>query len=124
FLPLFAIKAALLISITFMCYQRMFVTTIDVTLRDYHRFEIPSVPRFFDLRNPRVLKEYEKKKRKEKDIRTIGFGVGRDINDLVESIRRIRNRSERHRENVVKLAIDYDALSSHDPVRSARHNQA
>ncbi|KAF7382009.1 hypothetical protein HZH66_013441 [Vespula vulgaris] len=35
----------------------MFVTTIDVTLRDYHRFEIPSVPRFFDLRNPRVLKE-------------------------------------------------------------------
>nr|KAF7398015.1 hypothetical protein H0235_016023 [Vespula pensylvanica] len=35
----------------------MFVTTIDVTLRDYHRFEIPSVPRFFDLRNPRVLKD-------------------------------------------------------------------
>ncbi|XP_043682273.1 uncharacterized protein LOC122635755 [Vespula pensylvanica] len=63
-IPLLAIKTALLFSISFMCYHRMFVTTIDVTLRDYHRFEIPSVPRFFDLRNPRVLKLWYTKKLK------------------------------------------------------------
>ncbi|XP_046828475.1 uncharacterized protein LOC124428465 [Vespa crabro] len=32
------------------------------SLKDYHRFEIPSVPRFFDLRNPRVLKLWHTKK--------------------------------------------------------------
>ncbi|KAF7383039.1 hypothetical protein HZH68_014888 [Vespula germanica] len=62
-IPLLAIKTALLFTISFMCYHRMFVTTIDVTLRDYHRFEIPSVPRFFDLRNPRVLKDKEERTR-------------------------------------------------------------
>ncbi|XP_076681606.1 uncharacterized protein LOC143375886 [Andrena cerasifolii] len=34
----------------------MFVTTIDVNFDKYQRFEIPSIPRFFDLRNPRHLK--------------------------------------------------------------------
>ncbi|XP_071574285.1 uncharacterized protein [Temnothorax nylanderi] len=45
-----------MLAIPFMAYHRLFVTTIDVQLTDYQRFEIPSVPRFFDLRNPRTLK--------------------------------------------------------------------
>ncbi|CAK9812084.1 hypothetical protein ANTPLA_LOCUS7283 [Anthophora plagiata] len=51
-----AIKAGILMVIPVLASYRLFFATIDVTLGGYHRFEIPTVPRFFDLREPRVLK--------------------------------------------------------------------
>ncbi|KAL0131187.1 hypothetical protein PUN28_002622 [Cardiocondyla obscurior] len=55
-IPLFFVQTCVLFAIPFMAYHRSFVTTIDVQMTDYQRFEIPSVPRFYDLRNPRSLK--------------------------------------------------------------------
>ncbi|XP_071627465.1 uncharacterized protein [Temnothorax longispinosus] len=55
-IPLVFVQTCVMLAIPFMAYHRLFVTTIDVQLTDYQRFEIPSVPRFFDLRNPRTLK--------------------------------------------------------------------
>nr|XP_033329232.1 uncharacterized protein LOC117221957 [Megalopta genalis] len=55
-IPLLVIKACVVAAIPLMILHRLFVTTIDVKLSDYHRYEIPSIPRFFDLRNPRSLK--------------------------------------------------------------------
>ncbi|XP_029171404.1 uncharacterized protein LOC114940826 [Nylanderia fulva] len=55
-IPLAFVSTCVMLAIPFMTYHRLFVTTIDVQLTDYQRFEIPSIPRFFDLRNPRSLK--------------------------------------------------------------------
>ncbi|RLU25835.1 hypothetical protein DMN91_001995, partial [Ooceraea biroi] len=55
-IPLAFVQACVMLAIPFMAYHRLFVTTIDVQLTSDQRFEIPSVPRFFDLRNPRSLK--------------------------------------------------------------------
>ncbi|XP_032675238.1 uncharacterized protein LOC116846028 isoform X2 [Odontomachus brunneus] len=55
-IPLAVLHACMMIAIPFIACHRLFVTTIDVQLTDYQRFEIPSVPRFFDLRKPRSLK--------------------------------------------------------------------
>ncbi|XP_076761892.1 uncharacterized protein LOC143429923, partial [Xylocopa sonorina] len=55
-IPLLALEACVLLSIPILASHRIFFTTIDVRIAGYHRFEIPSVPTFFDLRNPRVLK--------------------------------------------------------------------
>ncbi|XP_050449821.1 uncharacterized protein LOC126850654 [Cataglyphis hispanica] len=43
-------------TICFWTYHRLFISTIDVQMTQYARYEIPSVPKFFDLRNPRSLK--------------------------------------------------------------------
>ncbi|XP_067210426.1 uncharacterized protein [Linepithema humile] len=55
-IPVVFIQACSLIGMPLMMAHRAFVTTIDVQLTSYQRFEIPSVPRFFDLRKPRSLK--------------------------------------------------------------------
>ncbi|XP_076625810.1 uncharacterized protein LOC143344073 [Colletes latitarsis] len=55
-IPLIVLEACVLLTIPLISCHRMFFTTIDVQLGGYHRYEIPSVPRFIDLRNPRVLK--------------------------------------------------------------------
>ncbi|KYN27555.1 hypothetical protein ALC57_03055 [Trachymyrmex cornetzi] len=55
-IPLVLFNACVMLAVPSMIYHRFFVTTIDVQLTDYQRFEIPSVPRFYDLRNPRSLK--------------------------------------------------------------------
>ncbi|XP_034181579.1 uncharacterized protein LOC117604995 [Osmia lignaria lignaria] len=55
-MPLVLIKICVLTSAALLAAHRLFWTTIDVRLYDYYRFEIPPVPRFFDLRNPRPLK--------------------------------------------------------------------
>ncbi|XP_076396421.1 uncharacterized protein LOC105662556 [Megachile rotundata] len=54
--PLVIVKGLVLLSLPIITAHRFFLTTIDVQVCGYHRFEIPSVPRFFDLRNPRSLK--------------------------------------------------------------------
>ncbi|XP_039314840.1 uncharacterized protein LOC105193822 isoform X2 [Solenopsis invicta] len=58
-IPLILLQTCAFFGMPFMAYHRMFVTTIDVQLTDYQRFEIPSVPKFYDLRNPRTLKLIE-----------------------------------------------------------------
>ncbi|XP_070155144.1 uncharacterized protein [Polyergus mexicanus] len=55
-IPLAFLTACAMFAIPFITYHRFFVTTIDVQMTKYQRFEIPSVPRFYDLRNPRSLK--------------------------------------------------------------------
>ncbi|XP_011645485.1 LOW QUALITY PROTEIN: uncharacterized protein LOC105432385 [Pogonomyrmex barbatus] len=55
-IPLVCVQTCVLLALPLMIYHRLFVTTIDVQLTDYQRFEIPSKPRFIDLRNPRSLK--------------------------------------------------------------------
>ncbi|XP_076227756.1 uncharacterized protein LOC143175014 [Nomia melanderi] len=55
-IPLLMIEACVLVSIPLIALHRMFVTTIDVKLGGRSRYEIPSIPRFYDLRNPRSLK--------------------------------------------------------------------
>ncbi|XP_011064657.1 PREDICTED: uncharacterized protein LOC105152218 [Acromyrmex echinatior] len=61
-LPLVVLSTCAMIAMPSMAYHRLFITTIDVQLTDYQRFEIPSVPRFYDLRNPRSLKIIKFKK--------------------------------------------------------------
>ncbi|XP_072759193.1 uncharacterized protein [Anoplolepis gracilipes] len=55
-IPLAFVSTCAALAVPFMTYHRLFVSTIDVQMTDYQRFEIPSVPRFYDLRNPRSLK--------------------------------------------------------------------
>ncbi|XP_011690513.1 PREDICTED: uncharacterized protein LOC105451640 [Wasmannia auropunctata] len=54
--PLLILQTCAFFAMPFWSYHRMFLTTIDVQLTEYQRFEIPSKPRFFDLRNPRSMK--------------------------------------------------------------------
>ncbi|XP_024942569.1 uncharacterized protein LOC107269499 isoform X1 [Cephus cinctus] len=55
-IPLVALNCLIFTAIPLFAWHRTFVTTIDVQLGNYQRWEIPTVPRFFDLRNPRNLK--------------------------------------------------------------------
>ncbi|XP_018316323.1 uncharacterized protein [Mycetomoellerius zeteki] len=55
-IPLVLLNACVMLAVPSLIYHRLFITTIDVQLTDYQRYEIPSVPRFYDLRNPRILK--------------------------------------------------------------------
>ncbi|XP_053996577.1 uncharacterized protein LOC128886040 isoform X2 [Hylaeus anthracinus] len=55
-IPLLAIQTCVLVAIPLLSCYKMFFTAIDVQLGGYQRFEIPSIPRFIDLRNPRVFK--------------------------------------------------------------------
>ncbi|XP_076644964.1 uncharacterized protein LOC143354596 [Halictus rubicundus] len=54
--PLLVMQTCVAIIGPLFSLHRLFITTIDVWLPDYHRFEIPPIPQFFDLRKPRVLK--------------------------------------------------------------------
>ncbi|XP_036151326.1 uncharacterized protein LOC118648898 [Monomorium pharaonis] len=56
FIPLICLQACMMFAMPLFALHRLFVTTIDVQMTDYQRFEIPSVPKFFDLRKPRTLK--------------------------------------------------------------------
>ncbi|XP_024942570.1 uncharacterized protein LOC107269499 isoform X2 [Cephus cinctus] len=56
-IPLVALNCLIFTAIPLFAWHRTFVTTIDVQLGNYQRWEIPTVPRFFDLRNPRNLKQ-------------------------------------------------------------------
>ncbi|XP_018341884.1 PREDICTED: uncharacterized protein LOC108748323 isoform X1 [Trachymyrmex septentrionalis] len=55
-IPLVLLNVCMMVVIPSMVYHRFFVSTIDIQPTAYQRFEIPSVPRFYDLRNPRSLK--------------------------------------------------------------------
>ncbi|XP_076175199.1 uncharacterized protein LOC143150615 [Ptiloglossa arizonensis] len=55
-IPLLLLQACVVISIPVIGCYKLFYTSIDVQLGGRQRFEIPSVPWFFDLRKPRVLK--------------------------------------------------------------------
>ncbi|XP_043268063.1 uncharacterized protein [Venturia canescens] len=55
-IPLVAVQVASIAGIFFITYHRIFVTTIDVQLDKKPRWEMKSVPGFFDLREPRNLK--------------------------------------------------------------------
>ncbi|XP_026670930.1 uncharacterized protein LOC108626817 isoform X1 [Ceratina calcarata] len=56
-IPLLVMNLTLVAIIPPILCFRLFYATIDVQLGDgYYRYEIPTVPRFFDLRKPRSLK--------------------------------------------------------------------
>ncbi|CAK9800365.1 hypothetical protein ANTQUA_LOCUS2422 [Anthophora quadrimaculata] len=57
-----AMKATILMVIPVFASYRLFFARIDAVLGGYYRFEIPTVPRFFDLRKPRVLKIMKRNK--------------------------------------------------------------